>query len=451
MVSTRARITSANDRGLNDMNILIIFSDQQHKYALGKRNPLYRTPNLDALADDGVMFTNAYSNNPVCGPFRGCLMTGLYTNHNGVINNNNPLLHNIPTMAGLLGESDWQTGFVGKWHLGGKGAGPIPSELRGGFNRFIGYQCYNGYDPTPPYRNRVAFFDENDEEHIYDAHRTDVTTSLAISMLEEMAVRPSPFCLLVGYQAPHYPEQPSEAFESLYSDTVFIVDKQSMSVEPYTPTFNPRSPEDISLCPDYRRYGGNMAEYKRLYAAMVTQVDHGVGNLIDSLKRLGVYDDTMIVFTSDHGDMQGSHGMKNKCLPYEQSAGIPMIVRMPNGRRAESSDLLVSGIDIFATVMEIAGIECNCDGHSFLKYVRGQSDQPFNDYVISQSYIGENKWQMIRTTTHKLVLRYPDNMPIMLFDMLKDNDERENLIGEDIASHYELCELLRERLLSAIE
>ncbi len=203
------------------MNILVIFADQQHKYALGAVDSQFITPNLDTLCKEGVLFENGYSNNPVCGPYRGCLMTGSYTNHCQVINNGDPLPDHLPSMAQILRDHGYMTGFTGKWHLGGNGATPIPENIRGGFERFIGYQCYNGFEPKPPYNNAVVFFDENNQPHQFDKHRTDATTDLAISQLNEMIASGKPFFQLVGNQAPHYPEQPSETFAKLYEGKIF--------------------------------------------------------------------------------------------------------------------------------------------------------------------------------------------------------------------------------------
>lgn len=412
------------------MNILNIFADQHHKFALGAVDACYRTPNLDALAAQGVRFTNAYTPNPMCGPYRGCLMTGRLASRHGLTRNNLPLPDGFPPLAALLAEAGWQTGFVGKWHLGGKGAGPIPKALRGGFERFCGFQCYNGYDPAPPYCNRVAFFDEEDREHVYSLHREEVTTRLAIGMLQDFAREARPFCLMVGYQAPHYPEQPSPAFEAMYAHADFPPREGDGPFEPYTPTFNPPSPKPWTCDPDWQRYGGNPLAYKRLYAAMVSQVDDGVGRILAELDALGLAEDTLVIYTSDHGDMQGSHGLVNKGVSYEQSAGVPFIVRCPGGRRGEVTDRLVSGLDIFPTAMEIAGRPAAGDGHSFLPYVTGRSDGTIDEYIISESLLGESPWRMIRTPRWKLTVSWPDGAPQMLFDMAEDPNEMRNLAGQ---------------------
>lgn len=412
------------------MNILNIFADQHHKYALGAVDARYRTPALDRLAAQGVRFVNAYTPNPMCGPFRGCLMTGRLASRNGLIRNNMPLPANEPALAELLGGAGWQTGFVGKWHLGGQGAGPIPQALRGGFQRFCGYQCYNGFDPAPPYANRVAFFDEADQERVYGVHREEVTTCLAVDMLRDFARVKRPFCLMVGYQAPHYPLQPSPRFEAMYRDAAFPAEADDEPFEPYTPTFNPPSPKPWENDPDWRRYGGNPQAYRRLYAAMVSQVDDGVGRILAELDALGLAEDTLVIYTADHGDMQGSHGLVNKGVPYEKSAGVPMIIRCPGGRKGQVSDLLISGMDIFAAAMEAAGLDQPRDGHSFLPYVSGRSDVPFNAYIVSESLRGDAPWRMIRTPAYKLTVSWPEATPTLLFDMARDPNEMHNLVNQ---------------------
>lgn len=413
------------------MNVLVIFSDQQHKYSLGCVDSQFVTPNLDALAGDGVLFRNGYSNNPVCGPFRGCLMTGQYTSHCRVYDNCWELPQGTPTIADQMNAAGYETSYVGKWHLGGNGNGPIPEEIRGGFKHFIGYQCYNGFDPRPPFSNTVSFFDEQDQEHVYDKHRTDVTTDIAIDRLKEIANGEKPFFMMVSYQAPHYPEQPSDEYAELYKDVVFADQPGDEPVDPYTPTFSPFSPRPFENCPDYQRYGGNMVKYRQLYAGLVSQVDAGVGRIVSTLKELGCYDDTLIIYTSDHGDMQGSHGLKNKCFPHEKSAGVPFIARLPGGASGVVTDALVSGVDIFPTALDAAGVSRidGLDGQSFLPFLKTGEGQ-FNDYIISEYVTGKQPWRMVRTPQYKLTVSRDEYAPISLYDMQADPFELTDLKDE---------------------
>ena len=149
----------------------------------------------------------------------------------------------------------------------------------------------------------------------------------------------------IFFQAPHYPEQPSLEYERLYDSVTFPLPEQYGEIDPYTPTFSPYSPRPFENCPDYQRYGGKIQEYLKLYYGMVSQIDANVGRILDALDELGIADDTAVLFSSDHGDMQGSHGKKNKCLPFERSCGIPLILKVPGMRQAPRVFVPVSSVE----------------------------------------------------------------------------------------------------------
>lgn len=431
------------------MNILFIFSDQQHRYAFGKMNKQFITPNLDKLCEDGVLFKNGYSNNPICGPYRGCLFTGQYTSRCKVTHNEFPLPKDTESMQEALQKKGYYTSYVGKWHLGGRDQGVIDASLRPGFDKFIGYQCYNGFDPNPPFNNDVTFADENDELHTFKKHRTDVTTDLALDALVDASEKDKDFFLGVSYQAPHYPEQPSEEFAEIYKDVIFDLPKDYTEIDPYTPTQSPYSPRPIENCPDFMRYGNNIQEYMRLYAGLCSQVDAGVGKIIDKLKELNLYENTLIIYTADHGDMQGSKGLKNKCLPYEKSAGVPMIIRHPNGLKNVVSDELVSAVDFFPTFMSVANTTTDTylDGTDLTAFLTGKKET-IQDYIISEFLCGD-PWRMLRDRKYKLVTT-KDYLPTELYDMIDDNLEEYNLINDgnykDVIS--KMCELLKEKTVA---
>lgn len=391
-------------------------------------NPDVDTPNLDRLADAGTLFRRAYSNNPVCGPFRGSLLTGQYTSRCGVERNGDPLPKGVPTFAEAFHDGGGQTAFVGKWHLGGTGNGPIPRELRGGFQRFLGYQCYNGF-----YED-VCFYDDENREHRFDRHRTEVTTDLAIRQLETLSASDRPFFLMISYQAPHYPVQPAPEYAAAYRDRrITRRPNVSEGIDPFTPTFSPPSPRPFDRDPDYRRYGNDLDEYIRLYNAMCTQIDANVGRLLDALERLGRAGDTAVVFTSDHGDMQGSHGLKNKCHPYEESAGIPLIVRVPGTPAGQVCEVPVSGVDLMPTCLELAGQPAveSVDGKSFVALVRADSE-PCERTVFAE----HGSWCMIVRGGWKLVAdrEAGSPAPTMLFHLEEDPYEMRNLRDDPSAT-----------------
>lgn len=381
--------------------------------------PDIHTPNLDSLAARGLLFRNAYTNCPICTPFRINLFTGLYTCQTDTFRNAAEIPPDCRTLASAFNDGGFRTSFVGKWHIGGAGNCPIPRELRGGFPDFIGYQCNNGFTQG------VRFYDNDDREHCFDEHRTEVTTDLAIGRLRHLAS--DRFALFVAYQAPHYPVQPAIEYERMYSGAAIKRRPNSKEIDPYTRTWSPPSPWPPDDCPDFQRYGNNLGEYLRLYYAMVTQIDAGVGRILKELERLGRSEDTIVVFTSDHGDMQGSHGLKNKSLPYEESSGIPLIVRVPGGTTDSVSDSLVSGIDFFPTCLDWFGLpaEAALPGTSFAPATRGES-QVLNGPVFSEM----PNWKMVREGNLKLVAEEGEDLtPTQLYDLTADPYEMENLIA----------------------
>lgn len=408
------------------MNLLLLMTDQQHKYALGCVSPFVKTPHLDQLASEGTLFSNAYSNNPVCGPFRGILYSGKYSKDNQVLRNGECLPENEVTLPMELYRAGYETSFVGKLHLGATGNAPVPEKFRAGHQHFIGYQCYNGF------LDHVCFYDEDHVEHRYDGqHRTDVTADLGIERLKMLAKSKKPFIHTIFFQAPHYPEEPSLEYAKQYEDTKIPFSESYQEVDPYTPTQSPYSPRPFNLCKNYQIYGNNMDMYLRLYYAMVTQIDYNVGRILATLKELGIKEDTAVIFSSDHGDMQGSHGLKNKCLPFERSCGVPMIIKVPNCKQNPIVTKPVSSVDIYPTCLELAGLSSlkELPGRSLLPLIKG--DNVCHPPVFAENVDGGHNWIMYRDDRYKLVLDRTSYEPKYLFDMENDRNEEKNLIRDE--------------------
>ena len=415
------------------MNSIFLFADQMHKYAMGSVSPFVKTPHLDALAAQGTRFDRCYSNNPVCTPYRGILLTGQLSQSCGVKRNNEPLPDNVPALADAFNRAGYETSFVGKWHIGGNGNGPIPKELRGGFKHFTGYQCYNGF-----YKD-VCFYDEEDRENRFDEHREDVCTRYIIEHIKKMHKTGKPFLQVASFQAPHYPEQPPPEYAALYSDKEIPLPPDHIDICPYTPTFAPPSPRPFEDCPDYQNYGGNMQKYLQLYYAMVTHIDDCVGKILAVLDELGIREETNIFFSSDHGDMQGSQGLKNKCLPYERSCGIPFIANIPGGKKGQISLAPVSAVDVYPSLLSLHGLpgEKHLEGYDFIPILHGKEiDVP---PVFCENYLPAQlthdspekfQWKMVCDGRYKFTMSWEDKKPRLLFDLDKDPYEMENLIGK---------------------
>jgi arylsulfatase A-like enzyme len=414
------------------MNIVVLFADQMHGFAMGcMGHPDVKTPNLDRLAAEGVLFRKAYSNCPLCTPFRCNLMTSRYGSQTGVMKNGLRIPEGERTFADAFNDGGYRTSYVGKWHLGAKGNIAVEKHLRGGFADFIGYQAYNNYI------EKVWFFDENCRKHISTNHRTVETTDIAIERLRKIAHQP--FFMMVSYQNPHYPEQPSLQYEKMYANlkpTRRPNCTKDPKFDPYTPTKEGAKPPKDGI----RDYKNDLDQYLRQYYAMVTELDANVGRFLETIDQLGLRDKTVVIFTADHGDMQGSHGLKNKRHPYEESTRIPMIVCVPGGVKGQVSDYLVSGIDIFPTCLTLAGLpkERTCEGNDFSGIVMGQKipDKP----IFSE----QRDWAIVCQGKYKLVLKRPSKIT-HLFDLKHDPYEQNNLI--DSAQHADV----KQQLLKIIK
>lgn len=408
------------------MNYLLILTDQMQKYAWNGENNKVITPNLNRLAFEGTTFENGYSTCPICVPYRKSLWTGQYLSQfelDDAFENYGYIPEKAKTMAGILNEKGYETSFVGKYHLGQKQ--PIEEDIRAGFKHFLGYQIYNGY------LDNIVFYNEENKEIKYEGHRTDITTQLGIERLQMLANKDKPFLHVVFYQAPHYPEQPSQKWLELYNDTKFEMPENYKPIDPYTPTYCPYSPRPYEKCPDYEAYHNDIQSYLQHYYGMVSQIDDGVGRILDEVENLGLANDTIILFSSDHGDMQGSHGFKNKSLPYEESACVPFIVRYPDGARNFKSSKPVSTVDILPTILDVEGYEkeSNMLGISFCSQIKNGDSYNENTYIVSEFSIGKIEWVMIRDSQFKLICTQRGE-PIYLFDIENDKHEMNNLIND---------------------
>ena len=326
-------------------NVLVIQTDQQRWDALNcAGNDQIRTPNLDRLAAEGTRFSRCVSSSPVCGPFRGTFQTGLQPFGHGVFVNGVPMRLTVPSFSQIFANRGYATSYVGKWHLSGKTSAPkrygfVPPEYR------FGWQDWHGYETGHSYF-RVWAVDRNGNRvrlRGYDWEPT-MQTEVALGFIKRQTRERQPWLCQVSYGPPHEPEECPEEFLEQYAPDAFRL----------TPDLaNRLSPErEVRLRRRMRAYYGQ-----------VTAVDHEVGRLIEGLSGLGVDRDTIVFFTSDHGDVLGSHcgrdrgKLRWKNAPYANAFRIPLIVRAPGRVRAgQVCDALVDSIDLAPTLLGLAGL-----------------------------------------------------------------------------------------------
>ncbi len=314
-------------------NILFVFADQWRADATGYAgDPNVKTPNLDRLADQAIMFTHAVSGCPVCSPYRGSLLTGQRPLTHGVFVNDVQLPGEALTIAEVLGRQGYETAYIGKWHLDGHGRSSyIPPERRQGFEYFKVLECTHNY-------NRSAYYEGNDPtKRVWEGYDAAAQTEDAISYLRRHARGQKPFLLMLSWGPPHNPyETAPERFRAMY-------DPAKIKLRPNVP------PEEAEVA--RRELAG--------YYAHCSALDECVGRLWKALRDEEIERDTIFIFTSDHGDMLHSHGEIRKQKPWDESIRVPLLVRYPRllGEGGKRLDAPINSEDLLPTLLGLAGAE----------------------------------------------------------------------------------------------
>lgn len=352
-------------------NLLFIVADQFRAMCLDPGGDPVSTPFLDALAADGVSLTHAVSSYPVCSPHRAMMMSGQYPEANGVTHNVNSetaewgvgLRPDAPSWAAVLRDAGYSTGYIGKWHLEAPvpedavhGAGVLedgrywdawsPPDRRHGFDFWHSYGCCDDH-LTPHYWTSDAGRHQRvDVTGWSAAHETDV----AIEFLRRAAAPAgagTPFALAVSWNPPHQP------FDQLppNSDTSY---GQLSAAELLTRP-------NVNLSSDAGREAAGIAP---LYYAAVSAIDTQLGRLMESLDSLGLTEDTLVIFTSDHGQQMGSHGLLYKNVPFEESMRIPWVMCWPGHLDTAAADRVgISSVDIAPTLLGLMGLSSDVPEH----------------------------------------------------------------------------------------
>jgi len=409
-------------------NVIVFFTDQQRWDTTGVHgNPLGLTPNFDRMAAQGTHLYNMFTCQPVCGPARSCLQTGLYATETGCYRNGIPLPEDMPTLARYFNEAGYETGYIGKWHLAATGPRPVPERLRGGYRFWLASDALE--HTSDAYRTVV--YDNDDRPVELPGYRTDALVDAAIRYIAER--RDRPFFLFLSHLEPHHQNHRDDyPAPDVYRDS-------------YHGKYVP---------PDLAALGGTSHQHLGGYYGMVKRLDEGLGRLLDALKSLSISDDTIVLFTSDHGCHFKTRNGEYKRSCHDSSIRVPAAICGPGFNRGGRVTELVSLIDLPPTLLDAAGIAvpARMRGRSVLRLLRGESAWPEEVFVqISESQIG----RAIRTQRWKYGVRaegdggenpgaakYEEEF---LYDLYADPYELTNLAGLD--SHREVADRLRERLV----
>lgn len=440
-------------------NVLLFLCDQLRRDALGcYGDPNVSTPQLDRLADDGVRFANAYSSYPVCVPARFTLMTGEYAHTRNVPAVDYCLSPAERTLADAFTDAGYQTAYFGKWHLTGYerfrfgddhnarlgDRTAIPEPLRGGF------QHWRGFDGSGHHFDTAYFSDDDPVPRTLEGYQTDGLVDLAIEFLDERDNRP--FFAVISVEPPHPPLMAPEPYEARWRDRE-VTFRPNVDLEA---EYLARDRHDYELTTDPEALRRDL----RMYYAMIENIDDNVGRLREALADRALLTETAIAFTSDHGEMLGSHGLRSKQHPHEESAGIPLILSHPGGNLESGSviDEPTCSEDWYPTLLGLAGISEDGPGVDLTTLATGAVDHLDRDGILLErvkasrphhAYPGE-AWRGFRTQRYKYTVKGgPEGgSPWQLFDLEADPYEQHNLLttGEAEATARELHGHLRETL-----
>ena len=462
-------------------NIIFILSDDHATNAISAYNDRFKeiapTPNIDRIANEGAILTNAFSTNAICGPSRASIITGKYSHKNGYYKNykGGYFEGNQWTYPKAFQASGYQTALVGKWHLA--------SEPQG----FDYYKYHIDHGEQGVYWN--PSYNENGKTVKEEGYTTNITTDFALKWLKNKE-RNKPFCLLLQYKAPHREWAPDKKYKDLwknedlplpdtFNDNYQNREKTAGDTHMTMDFFNRR---DLKLTPpdslaakklrkwlDYGNHpdeivypnqnlkGQDLKEWKyqkyiKDYLATIKSVDDNIGRVLNYLKENNLEKNTIIIYASDQGFFLGEHGWFDKRFMYEESMRMPFVIRYP--KMIEPNTIVtdvISNIDLAPTVLDLAGIKIpdEVQGKSFFENLKGNTSTDWRQSMYYH-YYEYPFWHHvqphygIRTDRYKLIHFYYDIDVWELYDLKKDPSELNNLIS--IESYQPLVEKLKEEL-----
>ena len=417
-------------------NIVFILTDDQAWNLLGKdgRYTFMKTPNLDQLGREGMVFENAFVTTSLCSPSRASIMTGCYAHKNGVyINSYSDPKPDVPFLPKILQNSGYQTAFLGKWHMK-DGAQP-----REGFDYWLSFDGQGQYfDPS---------LNENGRDFTEKGYMTDILTDYAVRWIKKP--KEKPFCLFLWHKALHGPFLPAPRDSSAFSDAnipeyenwydddadkpEWIRRGQQYGVhnKPWNESKGKPVPARIEPKPWNPKNPKSLGYLRALLA-----VDKSMGDIRHCLEELNLLDNTVIVFGSDNGFFLGSHQRGDKRLMYEESLRIPLMVRYPKlVKEGSTNSEMVLNIDIAPTLIELAGAKVpdGMQGASLLPLLKHETVEWRNSIMyeyFQESYApGFVTVTGVRTKKYKYIENYEENDISELYDLETDPGEMNNLIN----------------------
>jgi arylsulfatase A-like enzyme len=418
-------------------NIVFVLADQLRYPSCGFAGDAQaKTPHLDRLAGEGVLFRNAVSGHPVCSPYRASLLTGKYTTSTGMVINELRMNPDHECLAHVLTRGGYETAYIGKWHLWANELGNHydpknsfvpPGPYRLGFDGYwaaynFHHEYYKGYYHT-----------DSPKKIAIDGYEPDVQTDMAIGLIEGYAKKLKPFALFLSVGTPHDPWGPDNVPPEYYA---MFADEGDMPRFKLPPNHKPENDPYADAWGRFKTPAerANLLKMMRGYCAMIANLDWNLGRLLESIDTAGIRDNTIVVFTSDHGEMLGAQGRRAKNIFYEEAVRVPFVIRW-SGRtlKGRESDACLNTPDIMPTLLSMAGlpIPAKVEGMDLSHCALGKPG-PEPEAAFMQNTgacaVWEDgyEWRALRSKRYTYAI-YRKDRKELLFDNVADPYQMKNL------------------------
>ena len=410
-------------------NVLVVVADQWRAQAFGcTGDPNVKTPTFDKLASQGAHFVNAVSGLPVCSPMRATMITGQRPLTHGIIINDVPLNPEATTIGKVFKADGYDTGFIGKWHIDGHGRTLwIPRERRQGFDYWKVLECTHSYNDSP-------YYADSPEKQIWKDYDALAQTHDVCDYMRSRKQGDKPFLMFLAWGPPHNPYETAPAKYKAMYDPAKIKLRDNVPAE-----MQEQARKDLAG-----------------YYAHCSALDDCMAEIMKTLADTGLAEDTILVFTADHGDMLSSQGMQRKQKPYDESIRIPMMIRWQKGIKPAKVNATINSEDIMPTILGLSGIAIpkTVEGLDYTAYLHGGADpsggstviqcpSPFGEWIRAR---GGKEYRGVRTARYTFVSDLTG--PWLLFDDETDPYQMNNLVNkpESAKLQAELDALLTKKL-----
>jgi len=393
-------------------NLVFIFADQWRAQATGYAgNKDVKTPHLDRLAKESINFSNAVSGCPVCSPYRASMLTGQYWLTHGIFYNDKPLNPDATTIGKVYRRAGYETGYIGKWHVDGYDRTAfIPKERRQGFDFWKVCECTHNY-------NNSLYYADTDVRQYWDGYDAIAQTREAQKYIRRQANK-SPFVLFMSWGPPHAPYQTApKKYREMF-------DLAGIRLHPNVPkSLKQKAREELAG-----------------YYAHIAALDDCIGDVLDTLKECRIEENTIFVFTSDHGDMLRSHGHTKKQKPWDESVRIPFLLRYPaaHGKSGRTIDMPINTPDIMPTLLGLSGVAIpkSVEGSDFSGVIKG-TRPPENDAALIMCPVPFHQWNYQRggreyrgVRTRRYTYVRDIKGPWLMYDNRQDPYQLKNLCND---------------------